>query len=273
MRNQKTGIAIGSKVSPTSPYLLSAPMENAIKEAAELGYDGIELHMKTLEEIIPEEIEACQKHIPMEVCAISTGSICYQHKLFLNDPDETRRNMAIEETRKYIQIASRLKTDLIFANIRGNIPAGMTMDDAEAIYADSLEILSEDAKAGNVRMLLELTNRYEANYLNNVDQGLAFMKKYPVPMTALHLDTFHLNIEENNMLESIRKAGEQIGYFHVSDNTRLPMGCGHIPFDKVFEALYEVNYKHYITVECLPSPSGRDAAEKSISLLNLLKNT
>lgn len=270
MSNVKFGIALGSSVSLNSPYLLGGSILQAMDEAAKLHYDGIELHLKDLEEIDIRAVEEYQKTRDMEISAISTGAICYQGKLFLNDPEDQKREKAIEEVRKYIKVASRLKCSLIFANIRGRIPVNRSMEESEAIYADSLKVLSEDAEKHGVFMLLELTNRYEANYLNNVLQGVRFLKKYKIPMTRLHLDTFHMNIEESCTEDAIREAGDYLGYFHIADNNRYSMGSGQISFQRIFKALKAIGYRGYITAECIPYPNGTVAAEKTIKLMNAM---
>lgn len=270
MKDIKLGITYGSKVSSRSPYLLGGTVCQAMARAEELGYDGIELHIRDLSEVDSGAVSEYRKSGNAKIAAISTGSIAYQQKLYLNDKDEVRRQMAIEAARKYIEMSSRLECDLIFANVRGNIPEGMSMEESEARYADSLMILSEDAKKHQVKMLIELTNRYEANYLNCVSQGVAFLEKYQIPMAKLHLDTFHMNMEERCIEDAIREAQDYMGYLHIADNNRYPMGYGHISFQKVFHAVKETGYKGYVTVECLPYPDGSTASEKSIRMMKAL---
>ena len=88
------------------------------------------------------------------------------------------------------------------------------------------------AKAAGVDLVLELVNRFESNLLNTTAQGLKFLKDTGSDHVRLHLDTFHMNIEEANPAAAIRLAGDKIGYFHVGESNRGYLGDGVIDFDR-----------------------------------------
>ena len=107
----------------------------------------------------------------------------------------------------------------------------------------------EFAKAADVDLVLELVNRFETNLLNTTAQGLKFLKDTGSDHVRLHLDTFHMNIEEANPAAAIRLAGDKIGYFHVGESTRGYLGDGVIDFDRIFDALLDINYQRDIVFE------------------------
>jgi D-psicose/D-tagatose/L-ribulose 3-epimerase len=65
----------------------------------------------------------------------------------------------------------------------------------------------------------------------------------------LHLDTFHMNIEEANPAAAIRLAGDRLGYVHIGESNRGYLGDGVINFDLIFDALLDINYRHDIVFE------------------------
>jgi D-psicose/D-tagatose/L-ribulose 3-epimerase len=108
---------------------------------------------------------------------------------------------------------------------------------------------AEVAKAAGVDLVLELVNRFESNLLNTTAQGLEFIAETGSDHVALHLDTFHMNIEEANPAAAIRLAGDRIGYFHIGESNRGYLGDGVIAFDPIFNALLDIGYANDITFE------------------------
>jgi len=105
------------------------------------------------------------------------------------------------------------------------------------------------AKAAGVDLVLEVVNRFETNLLNTTAQGLAFIEATGSDHVWLHLDTFHMNIEEANPAAALRLAGDKLGYFHIGESNRGYLGDGVINFDLMFDALLDIGYARDITFE------------------------
>jgi D-psicose/D-tagatose/L-ribulose 3-epimerase len=112
---------------------------------------------------------------------------------------------------------------------------------------------AEIAKNAGVDLVLEIVNRFETNLLNTTAQGLEFIEETGSDHVRLHLDTFHMNIEEANPPAAIRLAGDKIGYFHVGESNRGYLGDGVIDFDLIFDALLDINYQRDIVFESFSS--------------------
>ncbi|MBR0752354.1 sugar phosphate isomerase/epimerase [Bradyrhizobium jicamae] len=108
---------------------------------------------------------------------------------------------------------------------------------------------AELAKAAGVDLVLELVNRFETNLLNTTAQGLKFIEETGSDHVRLHLDTFHMNIEEANPAAAIRLAGSKLGYFHIGESNRGYLGDGVINFDLIFDALLDIDYQRDIVFE------------------------
>ena len=109
------------------------------------------------------------------------------------------------------------------------------------------------AKAAGIDLVLEIVNRFETNLLNTTAQGLDFIKETGSDHVRLHLDTFHMNIEEANPAAAIRLAGDKIGYFHIGESNRGYLGDGVIDFERIFDALLDIGYAKDITFESFSS--------------------
>ncbi|MDT3379834.1 sugar phosphate isomerase/epimerase [Labrys portucalensis] len=117
----------------------------------------------------------------------------------------------------------------------------------------TLSRLADKAKQAGVSLNLEIVNRFETNLLNTTAQGLAFIKDTGSDNIFLHLDTFHMNIEEADPVQAIRLAGDKLGYFHIGESNRGYLGSGVIDFPAIFDALVASGYEDWITFESFSS--------------------
>lgn len=120
----------------------------------------------------------------------------------------------------------------------------------------SLREAAQIAEDNNVLLCMEVLNRFEGYLINTATQGIEIIEAVGSPNIKLHLDTFHLNIEADQIDDEIRTAGDYLGHFHCVANNRKPPGEGHIPWEKVRKALIDVNYQGYLVAETFVNPAG-----------------
>jgi D-psicose/D-tagatose/L-ribulose 3-epimerase len=113
----------------------------------------------------------------------------------------------------------------------------------------TLSKVADRAKAAGVTLNLEIVNRFEANMLNTAAQGLAYIADTGASNVLLHLDTFHMNIEEADVGLAIRNAADKIGYVHIGESHRGYLGTGNIDFAAIFDALVAIGWNDYVTFE------------------------
>jgi D-psicose/D-tagatose/L-ribulose 3-epimerase len=119
--------------------------------------------------------------------------------------------------------------------------------------AGTLAKVAETAKAAGVTLNLEIVNRFESNLLNTAAQGLAFIEDTGSDNIFLHLDTFHMNIEEADVALAIRHAARKIGYVHIGESHRGFLGTGSIDFAAIFDALTAIGYHDDLSFESFSS--------------------
>jgi D-psicose/D-tagatose/L-ribulose 3-epimerase len=117
----------------------------------------------------------------------------------------------------------------------------------------SLGRLAQAAGKKGITIGLEPVNRYESNLINTAGQALEMIKDIGEPNVVVHLDVYHMNIEEQDFVSPILAAGSQLGYVHVGASHRGPLGTGNIDFDSFFGALAKIDYKGTITFESFSS--------------------
>lgn len=262
------GVAIGRTFSLWKPYLYAGTIKEGIKKAREWGYDAVELHhIDSPREANPEKILECCRKNSIKISANSTGPAFYKHQLSLTDNSETIRKKAVARLKEYIDLAAVIGGMVTIGTMRGNIADLEHLEICKKRLAETLKETSGYAAKKNITLLLEVANRYEINYLNRVDEIFYFIRENHLDFLKIHMDTFHMNIEEIDICQAINKYGDLLGYFHVADSNRYYPGGGHIDFISIASALSKIKYNGYIVVECLPLPDFETAALKALDYL------
>lgn len=118
-----------------------------------------------------------------------------------------------------------------------------------ALVVKNLKALAAYAAKRKVTLCIEPLNRFETDFLNTCDQGLKLLKAVGAKNVKLHLDTFHMNIEEKNQAAAIKKAGKHLAHFHACGSDRGTPGGDHIKWKPIVKALKAVGYKGDVVIE------------------------
>ncbi|MDG2376365.1 MAG: TIM barrel protein [Woeseiaceae bacterium] len=129
---------------------------------------------------------------------------------------------------------------------------GVVPNDA-GVLEPVLARLAEKAKASGITLGLEAVNRYESNLINTGAQAMDFIRESGSDNIKVHLDSYHMNIEEGDLAASIKTCGDMLGYFHVGESHRDYLGTGTIDFRTIFRNLADIDYMGTITFESFSS--------------------
>lgn len=113
--------------------------------------------------------------------------------------------------------------------------------------------VADYAAACGIRVSLEVVNRYETNVLNTARQALAYLAEVDRPNLGVHLDTYHMNIEESDMFAPVLDAAPSLRYVHIGESHRGYLGTGSVDFDTFFKALGRIDYDGPIVFESFSS--------------------
>ncbi len=113
--------------------------------------------------------------------------------------------------------------------------------------------VADHAADRGVQVALEVVNRYETNVLNTAKQAIAYLAEVDRPNLGVHLDTYHMNIEESDMFAPVLDAAPQLRYVHIGESHRGYLGTGSVDFDTFFKALGRVGYDGPIVFESFSS--------------------
>lgn len=266
----KFAVTAAEQAPEMDPVLLRGSIESAFHKAAELGYDAIEVHLRSAEAIPAERMVELAKETGVAVAAVATGLAKREDGLCLIDDDPAARAAAVERLKGFVDWAAVVGCIIIVGSMRGNLPDKKNREIPDARMHECLGEVARYAEEKGVTIVVEAINRYENNYCNTAEETAEYVRTFHSPALLPHLDTFHMNIEEADMVEAIRKTGKELGHIHFADNNRHACGEGCLDFGAVLDALIDIDFKGYVSVECLPLPDGVTAAERSIRYIKSL---
>ena len=240
---------------PTAAFeaVVREPLIRALSLLRDYGFDGVELSLLDPKSLKKTELAEMLESYSLELAALSTGLNYIHYGLSLSSPDPVVRRKTVTRLLEFADLASDFDSGVIIGLIRGKSERGVSRDSAIRLVVEGLSEVCRSAR--DARFLLEPLNRYETDLINTVDEALNILEEVGADNLYLLLDTFHMNIEEAIMEDSIRKAGRRIGHVHVADSNRLAPGMGHIDFKSIIGALREVGYEGFLSAEVIVKPS------------------
>ncbi len=263
----KIAVAIATEDALPTAFVVFRGIEESIRTAARLGYDGVELALMDKDQVSMERVERLIREYGLAIPVVSTGQVFAGHKLWLTDSDAARRQRAVEIFKGLVDVAAEFRAMVNMGRVRGFIAEGETAEIAEGRFAEAVRELAAYARRKGVDLILEPVNRYEINFINSVDEGAALLERLAIPGLKLMPDVFHMNIEDASIEGSLRKHIRHIAYVHFADSNRLAPGWGHLDFAAIVGALNEVGYAGWTSVEILPKPDPDSAARQAIQYL------
>jgi len=235
-------------------YLFSSPFTNDSVTLFPLfkawGFDFIEIALEEPENIDPVFIRSELDKNDLEcrsVCA-ATGP---GRDLRGNRKEQVT---STEYIKALIDIAPVLGSNLVAGPIYSAVGRADLVPESEyrqqwALVVKNLQDLCFYASEREVRLAIEPLNRYETDFINTCEQALQMIKDVGSDSLFVHLDTFHMNLEEKDPALAIIKASGRLGLLHASGSDRGTPGGDQINWDRIFAALEKINYTGDIVIE------------------------
>ncbi len=266
----KFSMVISAPGAKFSAYAIRGDFEESMRRVAELGYEGVELGIRRPEDLKIDAIRELLARYGLALAAIGTGRAYLEDGLSLTDPDEEVRKKALVSLREFVRRGAPFGARVILGLIRGRSPERVAAERVRAWLREGLGEADALAQELDARLALEPINRYETDLLPTISDAAALIEEAGAGATGILADTFHMNIEEVDIEESIRQHARLLTHFHVADSNRWPPGGGHLDFKKILSALEDTGYSGFVSVECLPKPDPEGAARCAIEHLRAL---
>ena len=235
-------------------FLFASPFTNRstrlFRQFKAWGFDGVEIAVENPADIDPVFVKAqLERHglVCTSVCA------CFPPSRDLRGTP-AQQQATIVYLKQLVDIAGALGTDIVMGPLYSAtgradaVPAAEYRRQWKAVRAH-LKTICAYAEAQGKVICLEPLNRFETDFLNTVEQGLQMIREVKSPALKLLLDTFHMNIEEKNPADAIRRAGRHVGHIHASASDRGTPGNDHVDWHGVAGALRDIRYDGAVVIE------------------------
>jgi D-psicose/D-tagatose/L-ribulose 3-epimerase len=244
-------------------WMRAEPIEVTIARLSKCGYDAIEISGEP-ERYNTTDVGKLLKDHDLECWGSVTLMMGDRNLLTAN---EANRAMSVKYVNDSITMVKELGGEAITVvpcTVGKLTPEGSPTEEWQWAI-DSLKQCCEHGDKEGVRIAIEPLNRFETYFLNRHDQALALAEAVG-PTCGVCLDAFHMNIEEVDMFQAIRKSASRLNDFHVADNNRMACGMGAFDWQKIIGTLTEVGYTGALTVEFV-APLDRTPANRYTNML------
>ena len=239
-----------------------------LKKVKDLGFDTLEINtlfLMNMSDDAQKRFRENADELGVDVLAVIGVPFEYD----VASPDSTVRKNGIEYIKKLIEICSKMRipcaSGVLYAAWLAKLEdQGVSKSVCWNNSVTSMKEISKVAEELNVNLNLEVVNRYETYLINTCQEALAYIDEVNSPNVCVHLDTYHMNIEEDSMTGAILQAGKKLGHFHIGENNRKPPGTGEMPWQAIFSALKEIQYPYQIVMEPFVQPGGSVGRDVSV---------
>jgi len=230
-----------------------------VKRAAELGFDALEISLVPLIDKPASWLERLvEAKTQAEIDLYFTTALAPGRNIASDEQSE--REKGLDFLGKSLKVMHQLEGKTMNGMLYGtwmsapeNIAGGREHYLPNCV--DSMKRLAKRAAELDITLNLEIVNRFEQFMLNTTRQGVEFLDMVDEPNVKLHLDTFHMNIEETDLREAILRAKGRIGFFHVNENNRqLPHTDSRMNWPGIAAALKQAGYSGPIVIESVVRP-------------------
>ena len=229
------------------------------KKVADIGFDILEISagdLLTMSDNDIDELKAISKDLGIEI----TSNIGPAKKYDVASSQKSIRDDGIKFLSNIMKKMDRLDSRSLVGVMYTYWPNDFTDLDKEGAWARGVESVKQLGKVASdlgIDYCLEVVNRFETHILNTAEEGVRYCKDVDCKSVKLLLDTFHMNIEEDNLADAIRTAGSYLGHVHVGEGNRKLPGTGHLPWGEIGKALNEIGYNKGVVMEPFVTMGGK----------------
>ncbi len=236
-------------------FIWASPFSTAtdlllVEKVAYLGFDLIEVAFEDMALIDAELLAEHAANVGLDILVCGA----YGPGRNLVSADAAERAATAAYVRGLIDAAVICGSEVVAGPAYGAVGKTPAADPAARqrerdLAAAELRPLAAYAGDHGVRLALEPLNRFETDLINVVEQGLALVEAVGSPHIGLHLDTFHMHLEERDSAAAIRAAGDRLFHFHACENDRGTPGRGQVAWPAIAAALADVGYGGPVVIE------------------------
>ena len=221
------------------------PLLPVVKEK---GFDGVELPLFRPADFLTSEIRQGLEANGLEctICSVLVSGF----SLISDDADVRTRTIAHMKdcVKTAADVGARIIAGPLYSPV-GYLPGRRRTADEWKWAIEGYQALGDTLTANHVTLAIEPLNRFETFFLNTAADSVALCDAVNHPNVGILFDTFHANIEEKDIAAGYRTVAKHLKHVHTCENDRGIPGSGHVEWPAVFQALRDIQYDGWLTIE------------------------
>ncbi len=227
------------------------------------GFDGVEVSMFNPANFELETIKKGLRDNSLEctICSVLSADVS-----MISEDRETRARSKTHMSdcvKKAAEVGAKIIAGPLYSPV-GYLPGRRRTDDEWKWAVECYRELGPTLSAHDVVIAIEPLNRFETYFLNTAADAVKLCDEIDHPNVGILFDTFHANIEEKDIAEGYRTVARHLKHVHTCENDRGTPGTGHVPWKAVFQALRDIGYDGWLTIESFGFSLGELSAAASI---------
>jgi sugar phosphate isomerase/epimerase len=233
------------------------------------GYDAVELQIADPSHFDEDRVRRSLQRVGYTMCAFQTGSTYSSRGNCLSTADEVVRRRTIELLKSFVDLASRWNAVIVFGSLQGRLRDEPDRQTGEARIRGAIREVGEYAVQKQVTIAFEPVNHGEVGFHNTIAEVAGLVRTLDLPGLRMMIDTFHMNIEEQEMLTPLAAIQDILAHVHLSETNRDVLGLGHWPTTAFVDALAGIGYQGYCSVGVYNTRRTRhECIEQSMAILS-----
>ena len=231
-----------------------ADYKKYMDKVSALGFDVLEISCAALRDVYTtkEQLIELREYAKEKNLTLTAGyGPTKAENLCSEDPEAVKRAMTF--FKDLLPKLSLMDIKILGGGLYSYWPVDFSLNNDKegdrARAVKNLKELSKTAEDYDVTLGMEVLNRYEGYILNTCDEAIDFVDEIGSSHVKIMLDTFHMNIEEDNIAAAIRKAGSRLGHLHLGEQNRMVPGKGSLPWGEIGQALRDIRYEGAAVME------------------------
>jgi sugar phosphate isomerase/epimerase len=212
------------------------------------GYDAVELQIADPAEFDQPRVGRSLAVAGYAMCAFQTGSTYYSRGNCLCTADDAVRRRTVALLRSFVDLAAGWHSVIVFGSLQGRLSDEPDRAAGAARIRQAVEEVGRYASDQGVTLAFEPVNHGEVGFHNTIAEVAALVRDLDLPGLRMMVDTFHMNIEEKDMLAPLADVRDILAHVHLSETNRDVLGAGHWPTAAFLEELARIDYRGYCTV-------------------------
>jgi D-psicose/D-tagatose/L-ribulose 3-epimerase len=227
------------------------------------GFDGVEVPLFRPAEFATADIARglAENGLECTICSVLTGGLS-----IISEDAVVRRQTRVhmeECVKTAAEVGAKIVAGPLYSPV-GYLPGRRRTADEWKWAVDCYQSLGPVLQQYGVTIAIEPLNRFETYFLNTAQDAVALCDQIGHPNVGVLFDTFHANIEEKDIAQGYRTVGRHLKHVHTCENDRGIPGTGHVEWKSVFQALHDLKYDGWLTIESFGFALGELSAAASI---------